>query len=148
MSSPTVHSPPKVEQSEDVRIITFRPNGTRDVQNMLAGDLEGCTDGLSGCHLLLDFTNVERLGGAELDALVGLHNRVRACGGRLNLFNLDAKIYEVFEAANLQTLLGICRAKSTPVVGGSVAVVEEEADGAWNTGGAYPNDPDKFVYSE
>ena len=147
MSSPTVHSPPKVEQSEDIRIITFRPDGAGDVQNMLAGDLEVCTDGLSGCHLLLDFTNVERLGGAELDTLIGLHDRVRACGGRLNLFNLDAKVYEVFDAANLQTLLGICRAGGTPA-GGTLAVVEKEAAGAWNTGGAYPNDPDKFVYSE
>ena len=147
MSSFTVHAPPKVEQSEDVRIITFRPDGARDEQNILAADLEVCTDGLSGCHLMLDFTHVEVLGSAELDTLVGLHNRVKASGGRLNLFNLDAKIYEVFEAANLQTLLGICRVGGTPV-GGSLAVVEKEADGAWTTGGAYPNDPDKFVYSE
>jgi anti-anti-sigma factor len=147
MTSPTVHSRPKVEQSEDVRIITFRPDGTRDAQNMLAVDLEVCTDGSCGCHLMLDFTHVEVLGSAELDTLVVLYKRVRACGGRLNLFNLDAKIYEVFEAANLQKLLGICRAGRTPV-GGSAAVVEKETDGAWEAGGAYPNDPDKFVYSE
>src|SRR4029077_16758076 len=45
---------------------------------------------------------------------IGLHRRMKACGGRLTLFNLNAEIYEVFTATNLQTLLGICRDKRTP----------------------------------
>jgi anti-anti-sigma factor len=114
MSSTAAHLPPKVEQSRDVRVVTFAADGVRDVENMLARDLAGCTDALGGAHLLLDFTNVERLGSVELGTLIGLHKRMKACGGRLTLFNLNAEIYEVFTAANLQTLLGICRDKRRP----------------------------------
>jgi anti-anti-sigma factor len=148
MSSPTVHSPPKVEQSDNVRVVTFCPDGVRDVENMLARDLEGCTDELGGGHLLLDFTNVERLGSVELGTLVGLHKRMKACGGRLTLFNLNADIYEVFTTTDLQTLLRICRDVRTPPGGGYTTVVQNEADGAWKTGTPYPGDPDKYVYCE
>ena len=141
MSSATVHSPPKVEQSGDVRVITFTADGIRDVENMLARDLEGCTDDLGGGHLLLDFTDVERLGSVELGTLVGLHQRMRACGGRLTLFNLNAEVYEVFTATNLQTLLGICRDGRTPPGGGCTTVVKKEADGAGKPGTAYPGEP-------
>jgi anti-anti-sigma regulatory factor len=137
-----------VEQSDNVRVITFSADGVRDVENMLARDLEGCTDDLGGSHLLLDFTNVERLGNVEMETLVGLHKRMKACGGRLTLFNLNADIYEVFTATNLQTLLRICRDGRTPPGGGYTTVVKNEADGAGKTGTAYPGDPDKYVYSE
>jgi anti-anti-sigma factor len=148
MSSPTVHSPPKVEQSDNVRVITFSTEGVRDVENMLARDLEGCTDELGGCHLLLDFTNVARLGSVELGTLVELHKRMKACGGRLTLFNLNADIYEVFTVTNLQTLLGICRDRRTPPDGGYTTAVKNETDGAGETKTAYSGDPDKYVYCE
>jgi hypothetical protein len=57
--------PPKVEDGGNVRILTFA-GGTRAIENMLARELDGHTDGLAGCHLLLDFTNVEALGSEEL----------------------------------------------------------------------------------
>jgi anti-anti-sigma factor len=151
MSSPTVHSSPKVEQSGDVRVITFAADGVRDVEDMLARDLEGCTDELGGGHLLLDFTHVERLGSLELGTLIGLHKRMKDCGGRLTLFNLNAEIYEVFTVTRLQTLLGICRElEAAAPGGGGTAVVKQEADGAGKTGTAcpYPGDPDKYVESE
>ena len=51
MSSPAVHLRPKVEQAGDVRVITFTVSGVRDVENVIARELEGRTDGLGGCHL-------------------------------------------------------------------------------------------------
>jgi anti-anti-sigma factor len=148
MSSTAAHLPPKVEQSRGVRVVTFAADGVRDVENMLARDLAGCTDALGGSHLLLDFTNVERLGSVELGTLIGLHKRMKACGGRLTLFNLNAEIYEIFTATNLQTLLGICRDGRAPPGGGCTTVVKNEADGAGKMGTACPGDPDKYVYCE
>jgi anti-anti-sigma factor len=149
MSSLTIHLPPKVEQSDNVRVITFSADGVCDVENMLARDLIGCTDELGDGHLLLDFTNVERLGSAELGTLVGLHKRMKACGGRLTLFNLNADIYEVFTATNLQTLLGICRDGRTPA-GGCYTTIDKKngAAGAGKMGTTYPGDPDKYLYCE
>ncbi len=124
MSSSTVHLPPKVEQSGNVRVVTFTADAVRDVENMLARELESCTDGLAGSHLLLDFTNVERLGSVELGTLIGLHKRMQASGGRLTLFNLNAEVYEIFTASQLQTLLGICREGSPNLAEGNTAVVQ------------------------
>lgn len=100
---------PKVEQSGNVKIITFTDGKVRNVENVLARELEGLTDDLGECHLLLDFTNVEYLTSIELGTLVGLHKKVKASGGRLTLFNLNAQVFEVFAVTHLQTLLAICR---------------------------------------
>jgi anti-anti-sigma factor len=77
--------------------------------NMLANELEGRTDGLSKCHLLLDSANVESLGSVEIGSLITLHKKMAASGGRLTLFNLKAEVNEVFTITKLHTLLGICR---------------------------------------
>jgi anti-anti-sigma factor len=150
MSSTTVASSPKVEQSGNVRVITFAAGAVRDVENMLARELEGRTDGLEESHLLLDFTNVQYLTSVELGTLIGLHKRMQASGGRLTLFNLNAEIYEVFTVSRLQTLLGICRELEAAPGGGCTTVVKKGADGAGKTGTScpYPGDPDKYVESE
>ena len=103
------HLPPKVEKSGNVKIITFTGDEVRDVENVLAKELKGHMDDLGECHLLLDFTNVEYLSSVELGTLITLHKRVKASGGRLTLFNLNAQVYEVFTVTHLQTVLGICR---------------------------------------
>jgi anti-anti-sigma factor len=103
------HLSPKVERSDNVTIITFSGSQIRDVENMISTELEGNTDGLEDCHLLLDFTNVECLSSVELGTLIGLHKRMRDCGGRLTLFNMCPHVYEVFTITRLETLLGICR---------------------------------------
>jgi anti-sigma B factor antagonist len=74
---------------------------------MIARDLEGRMDEPGGCHLLLEFTNVECIGSLESGLLVTLHKRMQASGGRLTLFNLNAHVVEVFTVARLQTLLAI-----------------------------------------
>jgi anti-anti-sigma factor len=117
MRSPTEHFPPKVEQSGNVRVITFAPDVVRDVENVIARELQGRTGGLGEGHLLLDFTNVEYITSVELGTLIRLHKQVRASGGRLTLFNLPADVYEVFTTTRLQTFMGICREDETPPPG-------------------------------
>ncbi len=109
MSLHAIHATSKVERSGDVTIITIRGGNIRDVENVLARDLEGLTDGLAANHLLLDFTHVEFLSSVELGTLIGLHKKQEACGGRLTLFNLSAPIFELFTLTRLHTFLGICR---------------------------------------
>jgi anti-anti-sigma factor len=102
-------SQPKVEQSGGVKIITFTGGQVRDVENVLAAELEGLDVGLGECHLLLDFTNVEYITSDELGTLIGLHKKMKASGGRLTLFNLNLQVFEVFTVCRLERLLGICR---------------------------------------
>jgi anti-anti-sigma factor len=109
MKSTPVHLPPRVEQSGTVRIITFTAGKLRDVENVIASELETCTEALGGCHILLDFTNVERISSVELGTLITLHKKMIASGGRLTLFNMKPEIYEVFTVASLQMFMGICR---------------------------------------
>ena len=108
MSSP-IRSSPKLERIGNVKIITFTANQVRDVENVIATELEGLTDQLGECHLLLDFTNVEYITSVELGTLVSLHTKMKASGGRLTLFNLNLQVFEVFTATRLETLIGICR---------------------------------------
>jgi anti-anti-sigma factor len=144
-----IHLPPKVEQSGNVRIVTFTADKVRDVENMLARELEGRTDGLGQIHLLLDFTNVEYLNSVELGTLITLHKRMKACGGRLTLFNLSAPVYEVFTVTHLQTLLGICReGTADPAGNGSTTVIKKEVGGSERMGPCDAGDPGKSVGCE
>lgn len=99
----------KIEQRGDVRVITFTAGKARDADDVIAMELEGRTDGLAGCHLKLDFSNVTYVNSAELGTLVGLHTRLARSGGRLTLFNLSAQVYEVFTLTRLHTILNISR---------------------------------------
>jgi hypothetical protein len=76
---------PKVEHSGNVTIITFTRGQVRSFENVIAAELAGLTDGLGECHLLLDFSNVEYITSVELGTLIGLHKKLRAAGGRLNV---------------------------------------------------------------
>ena len=99
---------PKTEQIGTVKIITFTAGQVR-LENVVATELEGLTDDLGECHLLLDFTNVEYVTSVELGTLISLHKKMKASGGRLTLFNLNLQVFEVFLATHLETLIGICR---------------------------------------
>lgn len=101
---------PKVERSGNITIITFVAGAIRDVQNVIARELEGLTAGMDVRHLLLDFSNVEFLGSLELGTLITLHKQARAAGGRLTLFNLSPQLFRVFVITRLDTLLEICQA--------------------------------------
>ena len=110
MRPPTItRPPPKVERTGNVTVITFTADAIRDVENVIARELEGHAGGGAERHLLLDFTNVKYLNSAELGTLVTLHTRTRAAGGQLTLFNLDDQLRGLFSLTRLDTLLAICR---------------------------------------
>jgi anti-anti-sigma factor len=100
---------PKVERSGNITIITFVADAIRDVENVIARELEGLTDGTSERHLLLDFSHVEYLNSVELGTLITLHKQARAAGGRLTLFNLSGRVFKLFSMTRLDTFLEICR---------------------------------------
>jgi anti-anti-sigma factor len=102
-------SDPKVEKSGNVTILTFTGHATREIGNQIALELEGRTEGTEPCHLLLDFSNVDRIHSEELGTLIRVHQRLQVSGGRLTLFNLSPSVYEVFTVTQLHTLLRICR---------------------------------------
>jgi anti-anti-sigma factor len=113
MSASSLHPPPKVERRGDVTIITMA-GGKRDLDDMVAAELDGRTDGPAGRHLLLDFANVRFISSVELGTLIGLHKKLAACGGRLTLFNVSERVYEVLFVTRLHTLLTICREEPVP----------------------------------
>jgi anti-sigma B factor antagonist len=108
-SAPDAPLPPKVERYGNITVITFTHDAIRDVENVIAQELEVLPVETGVQHLLLDFTNVKRLNSVELGTLITLHKRVRAAGGRLTLFNLSADVFSLFTITRLDTLLGICR---------------------------------------
>src|SRR5579871_4278718 len=99
--------PAKVENAGSINIITLTGE-RKGVENRLAAELAGLTDGLAAEHLLIDFTNVAYLTSAELGTLVRLHKDAAAAGG-LTLFNLNPDIYETLVVTRLSTYLGVCR---------------------------------------
>ena len=101
---------PKVERSGNVKIITFSGERIRDdVENMIATELVGQTEGEADTHLLLDFTNVETISSVELGTLIKLQKQLKAAGARLTLFNLSPLVFEVFSITRLHNYFGICR---------------------------------------
>jgi anti-sigma B factor antagonist len=63
-------------------------------------------------RLVLDFTNVEFVSSAALDALVRLHLRLQSSGGSLAVRDLEEKVYEVFQVAELVQVFQVCPAQS------------------------------------
>jgi anti-anti-sigma factor len=100
---------PKVERSGDITIVTFTADAIRDVESVIARELETLTPNTGQQHLLLDFTHVKCLNSIELGTLINLHKRVEATGGRLTLFNLSNEVFELFTITRLDTYLKICR---------------------------------------
>ena len=109
MNGPTRSNQPKVERSGNLAILTFTAHAIRDVESVIARELETFPAGTGGQHLLLDFTHVESLNSTELGTLITLHKRVAAAGGRLTLFNLSADVFRLFTITRLDTYLEICR---------------------------------------
>jgi anti-anti-sigma factor len=113
-----LHFLPNVERNGYERVITFTGRRNPGVGNPLASELEGRTDGLRKCQLLLDFGNVEFITGVELGTLITLHKKLRSCGARLTLVNLNAHVYEVFSITKLHTLFEIPREETFQLMEG------------------------------
>jgi len=117
MASSVASVLPKVERSGNITIVTFTSDAIRNVENVIARELEVISGATGNQHLLLDFTNVEQLNSIELGTLISLHKQAELSGGRLTLFNLSAQLFKLFTVTRLDTLLGICRAQDDSFTG-------------------------------
>jgi anti-anti-sigma factor len=93
------------------------PRLTEEDAGWLAGQLAGLVGSRPGEHLLLDLAGVEYLTSMALGEFVGLHNRLRAGGGRLSLLNVRPMVYEVLAAMRLDRLLDARPAGEPPPPG-------------------------------
>jgi anti-anti-sigma factor len=107
MNTPAAPTPPTVERNGNVTTVTFAAGQLRDVQNVIARELDGLAVGADEHHLMLDFTHVTYLNSVELGTLIALHKSARSAGGRVTLFNLNAQLRELLSVTRLDTLLAI-----------------------------------------
>ena len=101
---------PSIEHSGDTTVFTFSDGAVRDEEDMLAKELRGHTEDLTGRHLLLDFAHVRGLYSVEIGTLITLHKRLEAAGGRLTLLGVGPDVYEVLRVMRLHTYLEIRQA--------------------------------------
>jgi anti-anti-sigma regulatory factor len=64
-------------------------------------------DGSGRRDVVLDLGLVGRPTAGGLGRLVGLHNRLRAAGGRLTLCNVGGAVYEAFAVTRLTEVLAV-----------------------------------------
>jgi anti-anti-sigma factor len=96
-----------MQQHGNVKVITLSGGKVRVMEDLMEGELEGLTDEPRECHLLLDFSKVEYINSDDLGVLIKLHKKMLRFGGRLTLFNLNARVYELFTVTRLHTFLTI-----------------------------------------
>ena len=60
--------------------------------------------------VVLDFGAVEFVGSEDLGALVVLHERAKATGGRLALVNVRPRVSDIFSLTRLDTLFEVLEA--------------------------------------
>jgi anti-anti-sigma factor len=97
----------RVEHREDVAIITFTDGKIAGEENFIARELVGRTERLRQRHLFLDFSNVECINSSEVSAIICLHKKMKAAGGRLTLAALSPQVSEVMERTRLNRFLDI-----------------------------------------
>ena len=73
----------------------------------LRESLESVIEKIEGGKLILNFSNVNFMTSALLGLLVRVHKRVCESGGRLQLSNLDANLYRIFEITKLTQVFDI-----------------------------------------
>ncbi len=99
----------KVEYGTDVTIATFGSETILEERQMreLETELLAIVKANDDKRLVLNFANVSFMSSAFLGLLVKVHKRVVEAGGRLQLFNLNPKIYKVFEITSLTNVFDI-----------------------------------------
>jgi anti-anti-sigma factor len=99
----------KTEYGTEVSIVTLvDENILEDVQiKKLEQALLPVVKKNEARKLILNFENVRFMSSAFLGLLVKIHKRVLEAGGHLQLFNLDPKIYKVFEITQLTKVFDI-----------------------------------------
>ncbi len=101
----------KIEYGTEVTIATFADESIlEDVQiKRLEQALLPAVKENEEKRLVLNFENVRFMSSAFLGLLVKIHKRVVGTGGHLQLYNLDPKIYRVFEITQLTRIFDIVR---------------------------------------
>jgi anti-anti-sigma factor len=64
-------------------------------------------DTLGRVNVALDFEAVSFLGAVGLAALLTLHKKLKAAGGRLTLFNVRPFVFEILSVTKLTTVLDV-----------------------------------------
>ncbi len=92
-----------VEYGTDVTLVTFEDENILEepqIHRLERALLPIVRENLDK-RLVLNFQNVRFMSSSFLGLLVKIHKRVVDMDGRLQLFNLDPKIYKVFEITQL-----------------------------------------------
>ncbi len=99
----------KIEYGTEVSIVTFADdNILEDAQiKQLEHALLPVVKKNEEKRLILNFENVRFMSSAFLGLLVKIHKRVIEAGGHLQLYNLDPKIYKVFQITQLTQIFDI-----------------------------------------
>lgn len=100
----------EVEDSANRTLVTFTNQELQDEPNIqaLGKELSRLVCDQGRRYLVLDFSNVEFLGGsAALAMLITLLKKMHAGGGQLVLRNLNPHIHELFKITRLATLFDI-----------------------------------------
>lgn len=104
-----------IENGQDVTIVTLDEQNILEEQQIrrLERALMPVIAENEDKRLVLNFENVRFMSSASLGLLVKVHKRVTEQGGHLQLYNLDPKIYKVFEITKLTRIFDIVRATET-----------------------------------
>ena len=98
-----------VENGTDVTIVTFEEENILEEQQIrrLERALLPVIRDNQQKRLLLNFEQVKFMSSAFLGLLVKVHKRTIEAGGHLQIYNLDPKIYKVFEITKLTKVFEI-----------------------------------------
>jgi anti-sigma B factor antagonist len=102
-----------VENGTDVTIVTFEEENILEEQQIrrLERALMPVVRDNDSKRLVLNFERVRFMSSASLGLLVKVHKRVVEQGGHLQLYNLDPKIYKVFQITKLTQIFDIVQAE-------------------------------------
>jgi anti-anti-sigma factor len=103
-----------VEHGTDVTLVTLEDENILEEQQIrrLERALLPIVRQNEEKRLVLNFQNVKFMSSSFLGLLVKIHKRVIEMNGRLQLFNLDPKIYKVFEITQLVKVFDIVPTRS------------------------------------
>jgi anti-anti-sigma factor len=98
-----------IEQVGKVNLVKFTPHRvlTEETVEILGRQLLGLVEDRDCHHLVLNFSNVERLSSALVGRLMGLHRRLRREGRRLAVCGIKPDLYAVFQILQLHEHLSV-----------------------------------------
>lgn len=101
----------KIEYGTEVTLATFADASIlEDMQiKTVEQALLPAVEKNEGKRLILNFDNVRFMSSAFLGLLVKVHKHVIEAGGTMQLYNLDPKIYKVFQITQLTKIFDIVR---------------------------------------